>query len=204
MRLEQIVGNLVSNALKFTPRENRVSVSVTVEGPDAALRVADEGMGISPDVLPHIFDLFVQADVATDRSKGGLGIGLTLVRRLVELHGGTVEAASKGKGHGATFHGAASRFALAGGRRRPPIEHRAPASHRSVFSWWMTTRMRARCTPSCCGRPATTSMRQKMARPRSRCSIALRWTWPSSTSACRAWMDTNSRGRFDRHPRDGM
>ena len=103
VRLEQIVGNLVSNALKFTPRENRVGISVTVEGPDAVLRVADEGMGIGPDVLPHIFDLFVQADVATDRSKGGLGIGLTLVRRLVELHGGTIEAASKGKGHGATF-----------------------------------------------------------------------------------------------------
>ena len=103
VRVEQIVGNLVSNALKFTPRERRVAVSVSVEGSNATLRVADEGMGISPDVLPHIFDLFVQADVAIDRSKGGLGIGLTLVRRLVELHGGTVEAASQGKGHGAVF-----------------------------------------------------------------------------------------------------
>ena len=103
VRVEQIVGNLVSNALKFTPRERRVGVSVSVEGSDAVLRVADEGMGISPDVLPHVFDLFVQADVAIDRSKGGLGIGLTLVRRLVELHGGTVEAASQGKGHGAVF-----------------------------------------------------------------------------------------------------
>ena len=103
MRLEQIVCNLVSNALKFTPRERRVAVSVSVEGANAALRVADEGMGISPDVLPHVFDLFVQDDVAIDRSKGGLGIGLTLVRRLVEIHGGTVEAESQGKGCGACF-----------------------------------------------------------------------------------------------------
>jgi signal transduction histidine kinase len=92
VRLEQIIGNLVSNALKFTPHEQRVSVSVWVDGTDAALRVTDEGIGMSPDVLPHIFELFVQGDVAIDRAKGGLGIGLTLVRRLVELHGGTVEA----------------------------------------------------------------------------------------------------------------
>jgi PAS domain S-box-containing protein len=103
VRVEQIVGNLVSNALKFTPRERRVAVSVSVEGANASLRVADEGIGISPDVLPYIFDLFVQADVAIDRSKGGLGIGLTLVRRLVELHGGTIEAASAGQSHGAIF-----------------------------------------------------------------------------------------------------
>jgi two-component system, sensor histidine kinase len=103
VRLEQIVGNLVFNALKFTPPDRFVRVSVNVQGSDAVLRVADEGMGITPDVLPHVFDLFVRADVATDRSKGGLGIGLTLVRRLVELHGGTVEAESKGKGHGSTF-----------------------------------------------------------------------------------------------------
>ena len=72
VRLEQIVGNLVSNALKFTPRERRVGVSVSVEGKNAALRVTDEGMDQS-DVLPHIFDLFVQADVAIDRSEGELG-----------------------------------------------------------------------------------------------------------------------------------
>ncbi len=103
VRLEQIIGNLVSNALKFTPREGSVGVSVSVEGKNAVLRVTDGGIGVSPDVLPHIFDLFVQGDVAIDRSKGGLGIGLTLVRRLVELHGGTVEAESHGKGHGALF-----------------------------------------------------------------------------------------------------
>jgi len=103
VRLEQIVGNLVSNALKFTPHGQRVGVSVSVEGTDAALRVTDEGIGMSAAVLPHIFDLFVQADVAIDRAKGGLGIGLTLVRRLVELHGGTVDADSQGAGRGACF-----------------------------------------------------------------------------------------------------
>jgi PAS domain S-box-containing protein len=103
VRLEQIVGNLVSNALKFTPHGRRVRVSVGPEGADAVLRVADEGTGIGPDLLPHIFDLFVQADDTIDRSQGGLGIGLTLVRRLVELHGGTIKASSGGKDQGSTF-----------------------------------------------------------------------------------------------------
>ena len=103
VRLEQIVGNLLSNALKFSPPEKRVRVSVSAEDASAVLRVTDEGAGIDPDLLPHIFDLFVQADDTIDRAKGGLGIGLTLVRRLVELHGGTVEASSDGVGHGATF-----------------------------------------------------------------------------------------------------
>jgi PAS domain S-box-containing protein len=103
VRLEQIVGNLLSNALKFSPPEKRVRVSVSAEDTSAVLRVTDEGAGIDPDLLSDIFDLFVQADDTIDRAKGGLGIGLTLVRRLVELHGGTVEASSDGVGHGATF-----------------------------------------------------------------------------------------------------
>jgi two-component system, sensor histidine kinase len=103
VRLEQIVGNLVSNALKFTPPDRRVRVSVTAEGGDAVLRVTDQGIGIDADLLPRIFDLFVQAEDTMDRAKGGLGIGLTLVRRLAELHGGSVEAESEGGGKGATF-----------------------------------------------------------------------------------------------------
>jgi signal transduction histidine kinase/ActR/RegA family two-component response regulator len=103
VRLEQIVGNLVSNALKFTRGEGVISVSVGREGDDAVLRVSDQGIGIPADMLPKIFDLFVQAHHTIDRSRGGLGIGLTLVRRLAELHGGTVQAASKGDGHGSTF-----------------------------------------------------------------------------------------------------
>jgi signal transduction histidine kinase/CheY-like chemotaxis protein len=103
VRLEQIVGNLVSNALKFTRGEGVISVFVGREGDDAVLRVADQGIGIPADMLPKIFDLFVQAHHTIDRTRGGLGIGLTLVRRLAELHGGTVHAASDGDGHGSTF-----------------------------------------------------------------------------------------------------
>ena len=103
VRLEQIVGNLVSNALKFTRGDGVISVFVGRDGDDAVLRIADQGIGIPADMLPKIFDLFVQAHHTIDRSRGGLGIGLTLVRRLAELHGGTVHAASEGDGRGSTF-----------------------------------------------------------------------------------------------------
>ena len=103
VRLEQIVGNLVSNALKFTRGEGVIRVCVGREGDDAVLRVADQGIGIPADMLPKIFDLFVQAHHTIDRTRGGLGIGLTLVRRLAELHGGTVRAESDGDGRGSTF-----------------------------------------------------------------------------------------------------
>jgi signal transduction histidine kinase len=103
VRLEQIVGNLVSNALKFSQAERPVQVSVTGEDGAAVIRVRDHGVGIPADMLPKIFDLFVQAHHTIDRSRGGLGIGLTLVRRLAELHGGTVQAESDGDGQGSTF-----------------------------------------------------------------------------------------------------
>src|SRR6185295_9160858 len=100
VRLEQVVGNLISNALKFSRGDGAVQVSVKRVGDDAVVRVVDRGVGIPPDMLPKIFDLFVQAHHTIDRTRGGLGIGLTLVRRLAELHGGSVQAASKGDGHG--------------------------------------------------------------------------------------------------------
>jgi len=103
VRLEQIVGNLVSNALKFTHGDGVISVFVGPDGDDAVLRVADQGIGIPADMLPKVFDLFVQAHHTIDRSCGGLGIGLTLVRRLAELHGGSAIAASDGDGRGSTF-----------------------------------------------------------------------------------------------------
>ena len=103
VRIEQVLGNLVSNALKFAPAGRPVQVSVSAEGEDAVLRVTDEGSGIEPDLLPQVFDLFVQGPATVDRARGGLGIGLTLVHRLVELHGGTIDAFSAGANTGATF-----------------------------------------------------------------------------------------------------
>ena len=102
-RIEQIVLNLVENGLRYTPAGGAIRVEVLRQGTRAVLRVQDTGMGIDPALLPRIFDLFVQGDRALDRGRGGLGIGLTLVRRLVELQAGTVEAASDGPGTGSVF-----------------------------------------------------------------------------------------------------
>jgi PAS domain S-box-containing protein len=102
-RLEQVVGNLLGNALKFTPKGGVVTVTWRRDGGHAEIRVEDTGVGISPDVLPHVFDRFRQADSSTTRRHGGLGLGLAIVRHLVELHGGTIAAASAGEGQGASF-----------------------------------------------------------------------------------------------------
>jgi PAS domain S-box-containing protein len=102
-RLEQIISNLVDNALKYTPAGGAVAVSTTREAGCAVLRVCDTGEGIRADLLGRIFDLFVQEPQALDRARGGLGLGLTLVKRLAELHGGEVAAASAGPGQGSEF-----------------------------------------------------------------------------------------------------
>ena len=102
-RLQQVIGNLLVNAVKFTPEGGRVDVSVARLGSQMELKVADTGQGIGADFLPHVFERFRQADSDTTRLHGGLGLGLAIVRQLVELHGGTVHAASEGKGRGATF-----------------------------------------------------------------------------------------------------
>ncbi|MHB8873475.1 MAG: sensor histidine kinase [Myxococcaceae bacterium] len=102
-RLGQVVTNLLSNALKFTPGGGRVSVGLERHGDHAVLRVSDTGSGIDPADLPKLFTRFFQSDRKLNRAKGGLGIGLAVVRDLVELHGGEVEAHSPGRGEGATF-----------------------------------------------------------------------------------------------------
>ena len=101
-RLEQVVVNLLTNAAKYTDEGGCIELSVQHDGPDAVLRVRDTGIGIAPNLLPHVFDLFTQAERSLDRSQGGLGIGLCLVQRLVELHGGTVSAHSV-QGQGSEF-----------------------------------------------------------------------------------------------------
>lgn len=103
VRLQQIVWNLLSNAIKFTPRGGRVQIRSERVNSHLEIVVTDTGQGIAPDFLPHVFDRFRQADQKTSRQYGGMGLGLAIVRHLVELHGGTVRADSGGLGQGATF-----------------------------------------------------------------------------------------------------
>jgi PAS domain S-box-containing protein len=102
-RLQQVVWNLMSNAVKFTPRGGRVQVRLQRVNSHVEIVVADTGIGIAKEFLPFIFDRFRQADAGTTREHGGLGLGLGIARQLVEMHGGTIHAASSGAGHGATF-----------------------------------------------------------------------------------------------------
>lgn len=102
-RLNQVLVNLLNNAAKYTDRGGRVWLTIERKDSEAMLRVRDTGVGIAPEFLPHIFDLFTQAEWPVERSQGGLGIGLSLVRRLVELHGGTITASSAGPGRGSEF-----------------------------------------------------------------------------------------------------
>jgi CheY-like chemotaxis protein/anti-sigma regulatory factor (Ser/Thr protein kinase) len=102
-RLEQIITNLLSNAAKYTEEGGKITLSMMRAGDDALVRIADTGVGISPDLLTRVFDLFTQADRTLAHSQGGLGLGLTLVRQLVEMHDGSVTASSGGIGQGSTF-----------------------------------------------------------------------------------------------------
>jgi len=102
-RIIQILGNLLDNAAKYTPRGGEISVTGYCEGGEVVLRVRDTGIGIAHEMLPRVFDLFVQIDPSLARSEGGLGVGLTLARTLVELHGGIISAHSEGPGRGSEF-----------------------------------------------------------------------------------------------------
>ena len=135
-RLAQIVGNLLNNACKFTEKGGRISLAVEREGVQAVIRVKDTGVGIAADQLPRIFEMFTQLDTSLERSQNGLGIGLTLVKNLVEMHGGTVDVYSAGLGHGSEF---VVRLPVAS-RERPelgstPIAHAPglPATPRRVL-----------------------------------------------------------------------
>ncbi|WP_051470148.1 hybrid sensor histidine kinase/response regulator [Fischerella sp. PCC 9605] len=102
-RLQQVVWNLLSNAIKFTPPGGRIEIRLERVGSDARITISDTGKGISPEFLPYIFDYFRQADGSTTRTHSGLGLGLAIVRHIIELHGGTISAESPGEGQGATF-----------------------------------------------------------------------------------------------------
>jgi PAS domain S-box-containing protein len=132
-RLTQIAANLISNASKYTPPGGHIRVSLERLDSHASLRVADDGMGIAPELLPRMFDLFVQGERAIDRSEGGMGLGLTLVRRLAAMHGGTVSATSPGPGRGSEFEVRLPLEKL-GPRPAPPPEAAArPAARRRVL-----------------------------------------------------------------------
>jgi CheY-like chemotaxis protein len=102
-RLAQVFGNLLNNSNKYTPKGGVITVTVARRGNEAEISVADTGSGIPPDKLDSIFDMFMQIDRTVERSQGGLGIGLTLVKRLVQMHGGSIEAKSAGRGQGSEF-----------------------------------------------------------------------------------------------------
>jgi signal transduction histidine kinase/ActR/RegA family two-component response regulator len=122
-RLAQVLANLLNNAAKYTEPGGRIVVTATAEEAHAVLRVRDNGAGIAPDILPRIFDMFVQEERSIDRSRGGLGLGLAIVRSLVELHGGTVSVHSEGLGRGSEF---SIRLPLAAPRTPAVDEHRGP------------------------------------------------------------------------------
>jgi PAS domain S-box-containing protein len=103
VRLDQVLVNLLNNAAEFTDPGGHVEMIVTREGAEAVIRVRDDGTGIAPDLLPRVFDLFAQADTSIDRGGGGLGIGLTLVKRVVTLHSGSIQVHSEGPGRGSEF-----------------------------------------------------------------------------------------------------
>jgi signal transduction histidine kinase len=124
-RLDQIVGNLLSNALQYTPAGGEVRARVFVDGGEAVLEISDTGAGIPPALLPHVFEPFVQGERTPDRTHGGLGLGLALVKRLVEMHGGSVRAASGGAGRGSTFTVRLPRVAAP---VAPPVVDRPPSA----------------------------------------------------------------------------
>src|SRR5687767_2632389 len=103
VRLEQIIWNLLNNSIKFTPKGGRITVRLEEDANHLVLTVADNGQGIDASFLPHIFEIFRQADAGTNRAQPGMGIGLAVVQQLVELHGGSVSAHSAGPNQGATF-----------------------------------------------------------------------------------------------------
>ena len=121
-RLAQVVGNLLDNAIKYTDDGGRIRLRAWLEADEVVIVVEDTGAGIDPELLPHVFDLFIQADRSLERKQGGLGLGLTLVRRLVEMHGGRVEAASAGPGLGSAFTIRLPRLAVEAAEPAPPAE----------------------------------------------------------------------------------
>ena len=136
VRLAQVVANLLNNAAKYTPDRGHIWLSAEKQGAEAVIRVRDDGLGIAPDMLPRVFDLFAQADRTLEESRGGLGIGLTLVKCLLEMHGGTVKALSDGPGKGSEFVvrlPALERKPAPGTNDGENVKNRPPSSARRIL-----------------------------------------------------------------------
>jgi CheY-like chemotaxis protein/anti-sigma regulatory factor (Ser/Thr protein kinase) len=127
--LQQVVWNLLTNAIKFTPHGGRVEITLKRADPHIAIVVRDNGKGIEQEFLRHIFERFRQSDMSSTRRVGGLGLGLALVKHLVELHGGAIEAESAGAGCGATF---TFRLPLSADYTAPPEESKAPEERKAL------------------------------------------------------------------------
>ena len=190
-RLGQVISNLLTNAGKYTPAGGQITIRARQIDDEVVLSVRDTGMGIPSDVLPHVFDLFVQERQALDRSQGGLGIGLTIVRSLIERHGGTVSARSDGPGKGSEFivrlpvslAGAARSPARRLRRSRSRGESRRGAPLASLSS--TTTRTVPSYWPECSAGRGTTRVSLTTRRQRCAWPPSFSQTSRSSTSDCR-------------------
>ena len=151
IRLSQVIGNLLDNASKYTRRAGRIFLTIGREGGEVVLRVKDHGVGMAPELLPHVFDVFVQGQRSLARSQGGLGLGLTLVRRLVELHGGSVGASSPGPGGGSEFtiRLPAPAEAPSEGTAEAPRGDASALPHPAASWSWTTTWTPPRASPGC-------------------------------------------------------
>src|SRR4030095_16099372 len=175
-RLEQVVNNLLDNALKYTPPGGRIIVSTERSGDSAVLRVRDTGQGIRTELLGRVFDLFVQEPQSFERSRGGLGLGLALVKRLVELHRGAVGA--RGRDRAGSSRSGCPRSPR---RMRAPDRSttHAPPPRPGACWWWRTARTRATVSVCCSRWPAITSRR-----PRTGPAASPRWAGSGPTSRC--------------------
>src|SRR5207253_2752326 len=171
-RLQQVVWNLLTNAIKFTPEGGVVSVRLARAGSQVEVVVRDSGEGISPEFVPHVFERFRQADSSTTRPHGGLGLGLAMVRHLVDAHGGTVVAESAGKEKGASFTVRLPRHVSAE-EDAPPAP--APAPERAPRPLGPSPRT---LTPTIAGRPSPRAIRSTSRSPCKRPS----W-WRSSRAS---------------------
>ena len=188
VRLCQVVSNLLTNAIKYSPECARIEVQLLGSKREVALVVRDEGAGIDAQMLPHIFDLYLQGDGSMDRSHSGLGIGLTVVKHLVEMHDGCVEVHSEGLGKGSEFRVRLPRVAAV----PVAVPDKAGVISRTVQKRRVLvvedSRDSAESLRDCCGSTITKSKWCTTARARCRSSTNSVPTWCCSTSDCRAWM----------------